>query len=525
MQRLTNQRLLTQEELKVAEAHNTTKSATGGCGQNKTSPTDVLVQQEVSSWTLLFNVTLTIPASLTTVLITSWGDRVGRKLILSIPVAGMTISAALLSTSIYLNWSLSTLFVYYFLAGISGYYAALLAQGSAYLSDITSLDKRGLRFVILETALDIGGGIGGLSTGYWVKAEGFFKPVVGIVGISFLSFLLIPILPDSRKIRDMKDKTQSSLTHQDQPEQTKLKRHGTFNLNDNVNCIEECPSSCSTSQHDSAENGNGGLLHHEKYTAADLLRAVWKVYSSDYSHCEKCYSSCNDTSKNGKLRSERCKHGGGRYPGRVWRMWFYLVAYAFTMYVIIGSTMVQTIFLLSPPLCFTPILIGIKMGFGFGFSLLSPLIVLLYQRVFHFGNHVVIILALSSLAIGYLIMSFATQLSVVFLAASFGPFVTPGKSFIEAQISSLVSANEQGAAFALLSFTGTISCLLSAVSFLLLYSVTAGIYHGFVWLHGSLFALVPISLIIFVMVCDRRRRRLLGVGRTLDDENRPLLHS
>ena len=56
----------------------------------------------------------------------------------------------------------------------------------------------------------------------------------------------------------MKDKTQSSLTHQDQPEQTKLKRHGTFNLNDNVNCIEECPSSCSTSQHDSAENGNGG---------------------------------------------------------------------------------------------------------------------------------------------------------------------------------------------------------------------------------------------------------------------------
>ncbi|CAK8671177.1 unnamed protein product [Clavelina lepadiformis] len=498
MQRLTNQRLLTQEELKVAEAHNTTKSATGGCGQNKTSPTDVLVQQEVSSWTLLFNVTLTIPASLTTVLITSWGDRVGRKLILSIPVAGMTISAALLSISIYLNWSLSSLFVYYFLAGISGYYAALLAQGSAYLSDITSLDKRGLRFVILETALDIGGGIGGLSTGYWVKADGFFKPVVGIVGISFLSFLLIPILPDSRKIRDMKDKTQSSLTHQDQPEQTKIKRNGTFKSNNDVNCIEECPSSCSTSQHDSAENG---LLDHEEYTAADLLRAVWKVYSSDYSHCGKCYSSCNDTSKNGKSRSERCKHGGGRYPGRVWRMWFYLVAYAFTMYVIIGSTMVQTIFLLSPPLCFTPILIGIKMGFGFGFSLLSPLIVLLYQRVFHFGNHVVIILALSALTIGYLIMSFATQLSMVFLAASFG------------------------AAFALLSFTGTISCLLSAVSFLLLYSVTAGIYHGFVWLHGSLLALVPISLIIFVMVCDRRRRRLLGVGRTLDDENRPLLHS
>ena len=53
-----------------------------------------------------------------------------------------------------------------------------------------------------------------------------------------------------------------------------------------------------------------------------------------------------------------------------------------------------------------------------------------------------------------------------------------------------------GAAFALLSFTEILSFLTSTVSFLMLYSATVGIYHGFAWLVAAAIVVIPFSLIM-----------------------------
>lgn len=55
-----------------------------------------------------------------------------------------------------------------------------------------------------------------------------------------------------------------------------------------------------------------------------------------------------------------CAHGGGLYRGRVWRMWAYLSAYNLYMFVSVGTMVFQTIYFLSPPLCFSQILVGLQ---------------------------------------------------------------------------------------------------------------------------------------------------------------------
>ena len=55
-----------------------------------------------------------------------------------------------------------------------------------------------------------------------------------------------------------------------------------------------------------------------------------------------------------------CIHGGGTYPGRVWRMWFYLISYDLFMFSNIGTTIFQTIYFLSPPLCFSTVTVGVQ---------------------------------------------------------------------------------------------------------------------------------------------------------------------
>jgi len=57
------------------------------------------------------------------------------------------------------------------------------------------------RFVILETALGIAGGLAGVLSGFWVK-NGFLKPVVVSAIVSGIALLLVGVLPDSRKIKE-----------------------------------------------------------------------------------------------------------------------------------------------------------------------------------------------------------------------------------------------------------------------------------------------------------------------------------
>ena len=56
-----------------------------------------------------------------------------------------------------------------------------------------------VRLVLLETAIGLGGGLGGLVGGYWAKSGGdYFVPIMSTSGIALGSVFLLPLLPSSK---------------------------------------------------------------------------------------------------------------------------------------------------------------------------------------------------------------------------------------------------------------------------------------------------------------------------------------
>ena len=56
-----------------------------------------------------------------------------------------------------------------------------------------------VRLVLLETAIGLGGGLGGLVGGYWAKSGGdYFVPIMSTAGIALGSVFLLPLLPSSK---------------------------------------------------------------------------------------------------------------------------------------------------------------------------------------------------------------------------------------------------------------------------------------------------------------------------------------
>ena len=124
------------------------------------------------------------------------------------------------------SWPVEMIFIGGTVIGITGSPSTLLIQAAAYIGDITPIESRGkkfvlvffvfmrhmvssltlifFRFMILEAGVGVGAGIAGITTGYWIDARGFFEPTACATALYILSFALIFFLPDSLKIRDQR---------------------------------------------------------------------------------------------------------------------------------------------------------------------------------------------------------------------------------------------------------------------------------------------------------------------------------
>uniref|UniRef100_H2XT83 Proton-coupled folate transporter n=1 Tax=Ciona intestinalis TaxID=7719 RepID=H2XT83_CIOIN len=416
--------------MRVAELHNTTKKILSDCTENNATNIDQIVADEVSQWTLYLNLSMFLPACVASILITSWSDKVGRKVTMSISLSGMLLHSILLAIIVKLHLPIPWLLVSNFAAGLGGYYMALLMQGTAYLSDITLEEKRGFRFAILEASMGVGGGVAGICSGYWIEAQGFFNPVLSTMIINISSLLLVPLLLNPQKI---------------------------------------------------------------KIDPKFLFISLKTVTKS------------------------KCEHGGGWYVGRIWRLWFYILSYDLMMYVTVGCMVFQTIYFLSKPLCFTPVLVGAQLAVKFSVLALSPVLIVVMQKILKMSAHFIILVGLLALSGFCFVMSFAHVLHdpLVFIVFKICFLFDYKNYFSHAKISSLASKYEQGAVFAVVSCTEILMFLVATLSFLTLYPATLSIYHGFMWLYGAGVALIPCVLILVVSIADKRRDRLtVEIGET-----------
>uniref|UniRef100_H2Y9R1 Major facilitator superfamily (MFS) profile domain-containing protein n=1 Tax=Ciona savignyi TaxID=51511 RepID=H2Y9R1_CIOSA len=189
------------------------------------------------------------------------------------------------------------------------------------------------------------------------------------------------------------------------------------------------------------------------------------------------------------------------------------------MFVNVGCMVFQTIYYLSSPLCFTPVLVGAQLGLKFSLVALSPIVIVVLQKVLKLHQLSIVLVGLVALSSFALVMSFATTHALVFIATTITLLSNPAKPFIQAKISSLASKYEQGAVFALLSSTEVVTFLAATLSFLTLYPATLSIYHGFAWLFGAGVVLIPFLLVLTIYIADKR----LGSSHQHSEDTTPIL--
>ncbi|XP_033735177.1 solute carrier family 46 member 3-like [Pecten maximus] len=122
----------------------------------------------------------------------SLSDKYGRKTIILIPFIGNMIKCILTTIGTYLNWNIYIFIVFSFIDGCGGGWVLAMSIVMSIVADVTKPGKT-RTFVIAMTELSLGFGliIGGFTSGFIIKAEGFTIAMVVSACCSLLPVILL----------------------------------------------------------------------------------------------------------------------------------------------------------------------------------------------------------------------------------------------------------------------------------------------------------------------------------------------
>nr|XP_039269469.1 proton-coupled folate transporter-like isoform X3 [Styela clava] len=317
------------------------------------------------------------------------------------------------------------------------------------------------KLTILEVFSHFGGGISLLGTGFWIKYQGFVPPSLFLVSCSCVGLVLLAFLPSKNIVSRYQENEDSvNLITTDRKEEPEL---------------------------NSTTKTNLGIWIQAKI--------FWEICSSDKSVCHICIQG------NTKL----CSHAGNIHKGRVWRLWFYIIAYALYMFVVNGIELFQTMFFISRPICFTPELVGAQNSLDASSIIFSIFLVIFYENVLHMESQAILLTAMFARFTTSLLMFCSSEATLIFIATSIGPFSNITSPYLRRGISSLVSSFEQGSVFALLSFVNGIIGIFTPIVVLTLYPATLAISYSFIWIVMASILCFPLILMTIVWIADRKR--------------------
>lgn len=149
-----------------------------------------------------------IPQIIISIILGPLSDQIGRKPIIIFASVGTTIQGILSIVIVKFQWNPYYFILTNFIAGMMGNFTAILSSSLAYLSDVSSKKWRGLRLGILETVYSIGGGLGFLSTGYWLQLNtcNFIPPLCFYTALNFAIIVYIAFcIPESLSRSERKE--------------------------------------------------------------------------------------------------------------------------------------------------------------------------------------------------------------------------------------------------------------------------------------------------------------------------------
>ena len=149
-----------------------------------------------------------IPAIISTLVYTSWSNRIGRKRVMILPMIGGTIlTITLIMNSYFDHWPLELLLIGSFLDGCFGQFVAIIASIYSYAADVTTIEGRTKRTVILESIMFLGGVVSSAVGGLLLQKYGFlptFLLVLAMFAFQMIYWCFLqesyPPRPDQPKI-------------------------------------------------------------------------------------------------------------------------------------------------------------------------------------------------------------------------------------------------------------------------------------------------------------------------------------
>ena len=166
--------------------------------------TESQATSKASEWIVYYSIAAGIPAVIANLVLGSYMDFSGRKLILSISMLGTGLRLFISGIIIYCKADLVYLLIACVVEGCTGQHATCVAVSLAYIADITVAGKeRAMGIAIIEALVGISISIGSLATGYMVQKLGYEIPFfinAGLLGIAFV--IAARILPETFKKED-----------------------------------------------------------------------------------------------------------------------------------------------------------------------------------------------------------------------------------------------------------------------------------------------------------------------------------
>ena len=204
IQQFVYQRISEQRGIKTTMYENDKSSA---CESPSTDVHEQETRNDVQALTAYIHLGVILSASLpslfTSLLWGTWSDKVGRKVILLLPVAGGAIDSICIIVTIYARLPLYYLFIGGFIHGICGFFTTMILAVFAYIADITSEQSRATRLGVIEAVAFISGMTSHLTSGWWIRHLGFMAPYLFILALHTFSLgYIICVLPESMQNRE-----------------------------------------------------------------------------------------------------------------------------------------------------------------------------------------------------------------------------------------------------------------------------------------------------------------------------------
>ena len=141
-----------------------------------------------------------IPSLFMALFLGSWSDKVGRRVVIMLPVIGGLLDSACIIVTILTRAPLYLLCVGSFANGVCGFFTTMILAVFAYIADVTDSKDRSLRLGILEAVAFTSGMISHMTSGWWIHHLGFKAPYIFIFSLHLFSLIyVICILPESVK--------------------------------------------------------------------------------------------------------------------------------------------------------------------------------------------------------------------------------------------------------------------------------------------------------------------------------------